>query len=106
MEQKPDHIMALKQLGRQHTTKGDVKKAQFYYEQELHICQKTGNRRVEGEAQRDLGAALQTQSKLEQAKPHLEQALQLCRATGDRRNEGWALLILGNNHLRQGHTTH
>ncbi len=32
-EQKPDHLKSLRELGRLYTTKGDVKKAQFYYDE-------------------------------------------------------------------------
>jgi tetratricopeptide (TPR) repeat protein len=83
----------------------DPAKAQSVFEQALHVCQETGNRRDEGQAQRDLGFALQAQGKLDQAMPHLEQSLQICRATGDRRNEGWALLALGRIRFVQGHFT-
>ncbi|MBN2007200.1 MAG: tetratricopeptide repeat protein [Anaerolineae bacterium] len=96
-------IEVLHSLGKLSHLLGNLAQAQFYWGLELKLCQKTGNRRSEGEACRDVGAALYYQGRRKEALPYFDQSLIICSATGDRRNAAWAMTLLGENYWAQGH---
>jgi predicted ATPase/class 3 adenylate cyclase len=93
---------SLHTLGTTYMDRGMFAEARSCFEQELHICHETGNRRREGEALRDIGLTCAWQGDYAGSKGYLERALRVCVQTGNRRDEGWALIALGEMYMLKG----
>jgi len=87
--------VALGNLGIIYLYRGDLDKAEEYYQQALDIHREIGNRLGEAQALANLGSVYFRRDEMEKAEEYYKQALETFREIGNRLGEAQALRTLG-----------